>query len=244
MFRILLIEDNEKDIERIRKALHSVGFAYELTPYMKIEDGERYLREKSPELILLDLEFTLAKKTSIYLIDRISENTPIIVVSHLVHYQRQISLKKNVIGFVPKHKLEDRLVNAIKEAFVSEKKLEKPKEYVFPTSKGSATMAFDIEKILSIDMVRYKVYDVRLHTGETIENVKSVSFSELCMDLKKRNITDLQPISRNQIINCNYIRDVGVEKNGRVSLWLVGRKERYSVGKNYQEEMKEKYLNY
>ena len=50
-----------------------------------------------------------------------------------------------------------------------------------------------------------------------------------------------QPISRNIIINTNYISDVTVLRNGRVNISLIGTEEELHVGKNYQMKFRDWY---
>lgn len=115
MITIVLIEDNQQDINRITRALVPLQsvLPYNLRSFTSIENGKNFILHHNVQLVLLDLEFTLQKKTTIYLIDQISPEIPVLVVSNLTHYQRQLQLRANVVGFIPKAKIGDLLVRSI-----------------------------------------------------------------------------------------------------------------------------------
>lgn len=78
--------------------------------------------------------------------------------------------------------------------------------------------------------------------GEQIWSAdSSISFSDLCKRIEDEKIIILQPISRNIIINTNYISDVTVLRNGRVNISLIGTEEELHVGKNYQMKFRDWY---
>ena len=241
---IVLIEDDARDIEKITHALIPLGnvIPYHLFPFQSINAGRKEVQKGNIDLILLDLEFTLAKESTIYLIDQIDPNIPIIVVSNLIHYQRQLRLKVNVSGFVPKTQL-NQLVPSIIELLTSRNLISRPSDYIFPVShKDSIPEAIEIRDILYIDVFGYKEYKI-YYRGGTNSIIKSVNFKDLCQDISSKNIRELQPIARNQIINVNYIKEAHLEKNGRVSLTLIGVNNEFHVGKNYTNLFRDRYVD-
>ena len=79
MITIVLIEDEERDIKHIRNVLVPLKSVvdYELITFQEIKDGLDYIGRHPVELILLDLEFTLANQSAIFSIDEIN---PLIII--------------------------------------------------------------------------------------------------------------------------------------------------------------------
>lgn len=244
MINIVLIEDEEKDIRFIQDVLLPLKktIDYELIPFQDIKTGLVYIQQHSVQLILLDLEFTLTNESAIFYIDQINPLIPIIVVSHLSHYQRQLQLKANVVGFVSKGYLADQLVRSIIEILSSKKIVHRPTSFVFPGRKGLAGRAFDLSEILFIKVYVYEEYII--HKPDTKEiMVASLPFSELCKKIESDGIVELQPISRNRIINTNYISEVLIDRSGRVMISLLGYPESMKIGPTYQNKFKSWYTN-
>ena len=242
MITIVLIEDEERDIKHIRNVLVPLKSVveYELITFQEIKAGLDYIGRHPVELILLDLEFTLANQSAIFSIDEINPRIPIIVVSHLSHYQRQLQLKTNVVGFVSKGYLEDQLVRSIFEVLCSKNIVKRPSSFVFPASNGSIGEEFNLSDILYIKIYVFSEYTIHKPDGTEIHK-PSVSFSDLCKRIEESGATVLQPISRNTIINTNYISEVYVERNGRATITLLGCPEKFHVGKNYQGKFRNWY---
>lgn len=242
MITIVLIEDEERDIKHIRNVLVPLKdlVDYELIAFQEIKAGLDYIHLHHVELILLDLEFTLTNETAIISIDKIDPSIPIIVVSHLSHYQRQLQLKSNVAGFISKGYLEDQLVRSIFEVLCSKNILKRPSSFVFPGQRGLIGEAFNISEIVYVKIYVYSEYTVHKQNGSEVR-VSSIPFSELCEKIESSGATELQPISRNTIINTNYISEVLVERNGRVMISLLGCSEQFRVGKNYQKKFRSWY---
>ena len=245
MINIVLIEDDEKDIRKISEILKPLGefLSYELHSFSSIELGKNYIVHSNVQLILLDLEFTLLRKTSIALIDQTDKTIPIIIVSNLTHYQRQLSLQANVVCFIPKAKMDRLLVRSVAEV-LCDKKHERPEpiDFFFPTGSFSEIPeAIPIADIRWIDLSSFREYSVHLTSGTT-KIIKSSTFKDVVQALKDQAITSLQPISRNQIVNTQYIGKVYLEDNCRVSLRLVGSDNYLHVGKNYAETFREWYI--
>lgn len=239
MINIVLIEDEEKDIKHIQNVLLSLKdtIDYELFTFQDIKAGLVYIQQHSVQLILLDLEFTLTKESALFYIDQINPAIPVIVVSHLSHYQRQLQLKANVGGFVSKGYLEDQLVRSIIEVLSSKKIVQRPSSFVFPGARGLAGRAFDLSEILFVKVYVYEEYMVHRPNGTEVK-VASLPFTELCKRIKSDGIVELQPISRNKIINTNYISEALLDRSGRVMISLLGYPEPFKVGPTYQKKFR------
>ena len=242
MINIVLIEDEEKDIRFIQDVLLPLKntIDYELISFQDIKTGLVYIQQHSVQLILLDLEFTLTNESAIFYIDQINPLIPIIIVSHLSHYQRQLQLKANVVGFVSKGYLADQLVRSIIEILSSKKIVHRPTSFVFPGRKGLAGRSFDLSEILFVKVYVYEEYIIHKPDAKEIK-VASHPFSELCRKIETDGIVELQPISRNTIINTNYISDVSIDRSGRVLISLLGYSEPMKVGPTYQKKFKSWY---
>ena len=242
MITIVLIEDEEQDINHIRNVMVPLKemVEYELVAFQDLKSGLNYILLHPVELVLLDLEFTLSNESAIFSIDKIDPAIPIIVVSHLSHYQRQLRLKTNVVGFISKGYLEDMLVRSIFEVLCSKNILKRPSTFVFPGQRGLLGEAFNLSDIVYVKIYVYGEYTLQKRNGTEV-HVSSIPFSELCEKIKTDGATELQPISRNTIINTNYISDVFVERNGRVMISLLGCSIPFRVGKNYQKKFRSWY---
>ena len=89
MISILLIEDNPRDAERVTSILESnptIKDKYSLTHMSTVEGSISYLMDNTPDLILMDLEMSDEHTTTMSILDQISSDIPVIVISHLSHY--------------------------------------------------------------------------------------------------------------------------------------------------------------
>ena len=244
MVTIVLIEDDEKDISLITEILQPLkGFLnYELKSFMKIEQGKEYIAHHNVQLVLLDLEFTLQRKTSLYLINQISPSVPIIVVSNLTHYQRQLRLRANVVAFIPKAKMKDLLVRSIAEVLCDINETSRPADFLFPAvSPSGIPEGFSIADFRWLELYAFREYEVHLTSGQ-VRKVASCTFKDLVKAIKDQDAADLQPISRFQIVNTNYIAKVYLQDNSRVTITLVGCNDEFHVGKNYAKLFRDWYI--
>jgi len=134
MITILLVEDNKKDAESISALLDSsLSKHYAFTLIHKSDTAEvlTYLSNSSPDLILMDLEMKEEHQTTMGIIEQIPRNIPIIVISHLSHYQKPSLRHGNVFDFVPKSKMSDRLINRILQVLSHQNSTEPP-NIIFP----------------------------------------------------------------------------------------------------------------
>ena len=201
------------------------------------------MHHRNVQLVLLDLEFTLQRKTSIYLIDQISPSIPIIVVSNLTHYQRQLCLRANVVAFIPKAKMKDLLVRSIAEILCErDGGSHRPLDFLFPGATSSdIPEGVTIVDIRWIELSSFREYEVHLTSGD-VRKIASCAFRDLVKAIKEQDATDLQPISRYQIVNKNYFTKVHQADNKRVTISLVGCNEDFHVGKNYAQVFRDWYM--
>ncbi len=237
----VIIDDNPEDIKRISKALQPLKtvLPYRLFSFTSVEQCNIHI-DKQTDLILLDLEFASLKTTSIYFIDQFDPSIPILIISHLTHYQRQLALKANIAGFVPKHRMDELLIPTIMSILLKDQP--RAETLVVPTSSHKeVSKGFPIKDIRYIEIISYLNYKI-VFVDKNSVTVRSLPFQQLCSEIKKQGIAELQPVSRNQIINTNYIKDVYITKNGRLAISMVGVPTPFVVGKNYASYFRSWYL--
>jgi hypothetical protein len=117
-FRILMLEDNTADIELIRFELQEAGFDFTSKAVMTKEDFVRELQEFSPDLILSD--YDLPKYNGALALAearRRLPDVPFILVTGAVTEDRAIDiLTQGAKDYVLKHRLDQRLVPAVRRA--------------------------------------------------------------------------------------------------------------------------------
>ncbi len=228
MISILLIEDNPRDAQRVTSILRSnptIKDKYSLTHMSTAEGAISYLMDNTPDLILMDLEMSDEHTTTMSILDQISSDIPVIVISHLSHYQKPSLKHGNVYNFIPKSCLEDRLVGSILQTLAPRKGSE-PETISFPVKNmNSISERFSVYKISFIQLVGRSVYEVYLTDGN-VQTVHSVLFKDLTRYIKNQHIDSLRPVSRNEIININHISKIKKTPAGRVELYLLGYEDR------------------
>ena len=196
----------------------------------------RFLHIHKVDLILLDLEFTEQNITAASFLNEFPSDIPIIIVSNLIHFQKPLSLKINVKGFVPKSQLQS-LPNTILEVFQPFLSASKtPTVFVFPPSKHTLfPEGIRIADIRFIEFSTRNTYHIHLTDG-TCKKINSVPFKTICSLIKTQNITCLQQVSRNEIINANYISTIAKLNNGRIEVTLVNLPTRkFCIGKKHEK---------
>ena len=238
MINILLIEDDMRDAGRIISLLNSSlagKYDYSLLHKSGTNEALACIEESAPDLILMDLEIKNENQTTLGLLNLIPDTIPIIVISHLSHYQKPSLRHGNVLDFVPKANLDDRLADRIRQV-LSPRNASEPDSVIFPASaRDGVNEGVPIHKISYIVLTGRGRYDIHLTTGKVL-SLRSVLFRDLLRALKEQNITSLRPLSRNEIININYISKITKSPNGRLSVTVIGHDEYpFHVGAGYEK---------
>lgn len=239
MKHFVLLEDSYQDASLIQDCLADLqpSLPHTLIHFDNLHAGLNHISSNTVDLLLLDLEFTLANMTAASIIDDIPSSIPILVVSHLTHYQKPLSLKMNVKGFIHKANLSTSLVSAIKKIFdVAIAANERPREFIFPAIKSShIPESILVRDIRYIEFQNRKNYTVHLVDG-TLKTLQSVSFNDLCKQLILQKTESLCPVNKNQIINIDYIKSVHKMENGRLEVELVNLPLlKFHVGSKHQK---------
>lgn len=245
MITILLVEDNTKDAKRISALLDaSLSIHYKFTLIHKTGTVEAlsYLSDSSPDLILMDLEMKEENQTTLGIIEQVPGSIPIIVISHLSHYQKPSLRHGNVFDFVPKSNLDDRLISRILQV-LSPKNGSEPESIIFPAViKGDVSESIPIYKISYIHLVGRGRYEIHL-SDNRILLLRSVLFKELLRQLKEQHIVSLQPVSRNEIVNINHISRIKRTPAGRIELTILGADDHpFNIGKEYERFFEEEFM--
>lgn len=236
---IILLEDSSADATTIHNLLSDFldEYQYIFLHFADLYEGLHFILNHPVDLLLLDLEFTIENVTTTLLIDEIPPNIPILVVSHLAHYQKPLSLKMNVKGFLNKVNLSTSLVSYIMNILrLSPVADESKRTFLFPSPNSKhIPQTIPIKDIRYIEFRNRQIYTVYLTNGAT-KTVYSVSFRRICDLLTKQNVTALQPVTKNQIININYIKTVSKKNNGKIELSLINLPRiKFQVGKKHQK---------
>lgn len=244
MFSIVMIDDVDKDIKKVSEALKPLAntISYTFEAYTNMAEGRKALLAEKVDLLLLDLEFSSDKEMSISLLDQISPRIPVIIVSNLTHYQRQLQLKINVIGFISKARAEEQLIPMIFELLIAKRMIKRRDELVFPQEKGNGiTQTFIVKNIVWIELVKFKEYAVHMKDGG-VSVLTSISFDKLCREIKDRGIFTLTPATRFVIVNTEYLKEVYIAKNGRLIIKLLGTDIEFTVAQKYAWSFRGWYL--
>ena len=162
----------------------------------------------------MDLEMKEENQTTLGIIEQVPGSIPIIVISHLSHYQKPSLRHGNVCDFVPKSNLDDRLISRILQV-LSPKNGSEPESIIFPAvMKGEISESILIYKISYIYLVGRGRYEIHFSDGRILP-LRSVLFKELLRQLKDQHIVSLQPVSRNEIVNVNHISRIKKTPAGR-----------------------------
>lgn len=239
MLQFVLLEDSYQDAQIIKNSLAQLKplLPHNLLHYADLSDGLTYIKKQPVDLLLLDLEFTVANRTAVSVIDDIPNTIPILIVSHLTHYQKPLSMKMNVKGFINKENISSSLVPSIKKIYGLEAhEHEHAKDLIFPASKNShISEAVPVRDIRYIDFHNRKEYTIHLVDG-TSKTIQSIPFRELCQLIVKQKIDSLCPVNKNQIINVDYIKSVKKMDNCRLEVELVNLPRlKFHVGPKHQQ---------
>lgn len=245
MKQIVLVEDNMTDRECIKEliATQLPEFAPYLTCLSSLSEASRFFRSHDPDLVIMDLEFTEENTTSISFLSEAIINIPVIIVSHLSHYQNTLSEYVDVKAFIRKENLHSRLIPTLIRCLSPQSNKETPQYASFPSRKHLAIS----EKILA-DKIRFieKIgrYDYRVWlTDNTSMILSSIYFSDLCLHFEKTGLFQLKPISRNEIINIHCIERIQTLYNGRLEVHLINLPDRvFHAGDKYKEYFSQTFL--
>ena len=245
MINILLIEDDMRDAGRIISLLNSSlagKYDYSLLHKSGTNEALACIEESAPDLILMDLEIKNENQTTLGMLNRIPRTIPIIVISHLSHYQKPSLRHGNVIDFVSKSNLDDRLVDRVRQA-LSPRNASEPDSVLFPAAaRDDISESVPIRKISYIILTGRGRYDIHLTDGKIL-SLRSVLFRDLKRVLKEQNITSLRPVSRNEIININYISKITKSPNGRLSVTVIGNDlSPFHIGTGYEKFFADEFL--
>ena len=239
MKTILIIDDFKTDALKIQESLSNIqnDVKFKLKYTAKLQEGIRYLQTNMVDLILLDLEFTKENVTAASVLGKFPNELPIIIVSNLVHFQKPLNLKANVKGFIPKSELHLLPACVLEILIPSHSSEHNIKTLIFPPrNQYQLAEGIRIEDIRFIDFYDRNVYQIHLTNGSSKEIV-SLPFKHICKLIESQNITCLQQISRNEIINTNYISSISKLTNGRIEITLVNLPSRkFYVGRKHKEQ--------
>lgn len=243
MLRIVLIEDSTEDAQNIYHTLLSLPACLSFSSsdfrhFADLQQGIRYVQEHPTDLLLLDLEFSLLDSTAIPFLKDIPNSIPILIVSHLNHYQHSSFQGYNIHGFVSKNRLSIDLPSAIQKIF--QPRLSSPTEVFFPPASSSQVgCKFDISQIRYIDFHFRKVYTLHF-SNQKCQSINSISFGSFCKQLEKDGIQNLRPISRNQIINTDHILSIKKDTHARPVITLLGYPDLpFTINDNYIKNIQE-----
>lgn len=241
MKHIVLIDDSRKDAREIKSILTKLpqDTPYEFRHFLNLQKGLQHIHSHPVDLLLLDLEFTKMNVTATFFVDNIPPTIPILIVSNLSHYQKPLSLKTNVKGFINKSHLSiDLLTFVQKNLRLLDTSTDIKKKFVFPSPNiNHISEAVILSEIRYIEFSNKNTYTIHLTNGTT-KNIVSLPFFKICALLDKQNIDYLLPITKNQIINLNYISSISKSKNGRYKIQLVNLpEEEFHVGKIHEEDL-------
>lgn len=238
MMQFVLLEDSHQDAIIIQGLLEQLTqiLPYKLFHYDDLNTGLKHIKHHPVDLLLLDLEFTVENMTAASVIDEIPNTIPILIVSHLTHYQKPLSLKINVKGFINKKNLSTSLVPSIKRIYGLNTSVNHSKELIFPAIKNShIPEAFPVRDIRYIDFQNRKEYTIHLIDG-TSKTIQSIPFSKICQLIITQRIYSLCPVNKNQIINIDYIKSVQKMDNSRLEVELINLPRlKFHVGPKHQK---------
>ena len=238
MKNIVLIDDSKSDAEEIHTLL-TEALSCDFHHFLDLREGMFYVKTNPVDLLLLDLEFTEANLTASSFIDDIAPSIPILIVSNLSHYQKPLSVKINVKGFISKSHLDRDLLTFVRKNLEpTDPSLNIRKKFVFPSPNSKhVSEAITVNDIRYIEFSNRQIYTVHLVDG-TFKHVYSLPFSEICSSLLSENIDCLCPITKNQIVNLNCVNSITKSINGRLQIKLVNLPDMvFHVGKKHEEQV-------
>ncbi len=239
MFQIVLIDDSAKDSQQIAQLLssHPAHLPHELHTFSSLAAGFKHVNHASTDLLLLDLEFTYHNITALPYIELLPKSVPVIIVSHLSHFQLSLAHKENIRAFVHKSNLQTDLLPAIHRV-LDTASTPRPVAHTVKFPPLNPAKDFGIE--ININRIRYiefftrNTYHVHLTDGSKSE-IKSLPLKEFIQLLQEQGIQNLCQISRNQLINLHYISSIDKIDHSRIAVRLVNLPIEFIVGKQYEE---------
>ena len=241
MKSIIILDDSAADRQFIEKELRKIS-EYELSimSFSSVEEmTEKTLNHA--DLLLLDIEMTEKKITTLPLLDHLPKTLPVILVSNLSHYQRMTAHEANVKAFVPKDMIDPMLREAVATVFSAKQPNKVYEEsFAFPTYNGflsgreKSSVRYYVREIRYIDTVSKNRYEIHFTNGKT-EFVSSAPFHYVCDALKEQHISSLRPVSAGKLINARYIMKIEKQYNGRYTITLVGKDNiQFTLSQKYE----------
>lgn len=115
-FKVLIVEDNEKNLKLFRLIINSLG--YETLTARDGEEGVRVAKEAVPDLILMDIQMPVMDGVSAIDHLKADEGTKGIPVIALTSYamkgDKERFLEHGFIDYIAKPVSKDDLINAVK----------------------------------------------------------------------------------------------------------------------------------
>lgn len=115
-FKVLIVEDNEKNLKLFRLIINSLG--YETMTARDGEEGVRVAKEAGPDLILMDIQMPVMDGVSAIDHLKADEGTKGIPVIALTSYamkgDKERFLEHGFIDYIAKPVSKDDLINAVK----------------------------------------------------------------------------------------------------------------------------------
>lgn len=242
MNKIVLIEDSNTDAFEIISILRNSDTfsSFKIKHFSTLRSGLNHLKANPVDLLLLDLEFTDENITATSLIDEIPRLIPILIISNLSHYQKPLSYKINVKGFISKSHLSHDLLPYIEKTLGTlQAPSAVPTKFLFPSPNSKyISESIVLNEIRYIEFSNRQIYTIYLIDG-SIKIVHSLPYRDICSQLTHQNIECLCPITKNQIINMNYISSITKSENGRYQIKLVNLPDKiFNVGVKHQTNFK------
>ena len=244
MIELVLIEDSPEDVKTVHSLLQTLDSNAEISfrHISSLKASKHYFLSHSPDLVILDLEFTQENTTSLDMLSEALTNVPVIILSHLSHYQYSLIQQVDVKAFIRKENMSYYLIPAIQKVLFPSKSAE-PLMVTFPTPKvHGVDESVPISAIRFLERVGKREYHLYRTDGKIV-SIFSIGFADLCNSIAKQKIEKLQPVSRSVIINTSCIKDIHRQEKGRIEIHLINLPERFFiVGKKYEAHFVEHFL--
>lgn len=242
MRRILICDDSVEDIERIQLVLKPFQetYAFEVDSLSDLSSLPEKVQASAYDLLLLDLEFTKQDTNAVLFLEKLPPSLPVVIVSHLDHYQRKFRSTINVKAFVSKGDLRKSLTDTIHWMFSPVTKSLFEEKFTFPAFNSSAVPeTVTVRNIRYIQMIKRGVFEIHYSDVDgsplPTHHIRSKPFYVICQALTEQHVEGLIPISQNVLINMHMIKDITYLENGRLELFLFNCKESFSVGEKYSK---------
>lgn len=243
---IVLIEDSQKDAQAVYSLLQTLDTKTEISfrHLSSLKASKQYFLSHSPDLVILDLEFTQENTTSLDMLSEALVNVPVIILSHLSHYQYSLAQQVDVKAFIRKENMSYYLIPAVQKVLFPSTPSE-PQMVTFPTPKvHGVDESVTISTIRFLEKVGKREYYLYRTDGKVI-SIFSVGFADLCVSIARQKIEKLQPVSRSVIINTSCIKDIHRQEKGRIEIHLINLPERsFIIGKKYEAYFAEHFLTH